>query len=105
MPVEKIGKLETLVTPFEFKHIESFPAFLRYFTLGAHTFFANFDECLKPNAKVAGCEGGFKPSELKRFEFHRVIDNKPITMTGADFWIHLNYQIMHLTDFVPSVGW
>jgi hypothetical protein len=34
-----------------------------------------------------------------------VIDNAPITMSGEDLWIALNYQLIHLVDFLPVANW
>ena len=49
-----------------------------------------------------------KQAELESLEairFHRVIDNAPITMQADDFWIQLNYQLIHLIDFLPVANW
>jgi hypothetical protein len=43
--------------------------------------------------------------ELTSIRFHRVIDNEPIEMTGEDLWIALNYQLIHLVDFLPVANW
>ena len=37
--------------------------------------------------------------------FHRVIDNAEIRMTGEEFWVHLNYHLIHLLDFLPVANW
>jgi hypothetical protein len=34
-----------------------------------------------------------------------VIDNAPITMSGKDLWTALNYQLIHLVDFLPVANW
>jgi hypothetical protein len=34
-----------------------------------------------------------------------VIDNAPISVSGEDFWIALNYQLIHLVDFLPAANW
>jgi len=34
-----------------------------------------------------------------------VIDNKSVTMTGSDFWIQMNYQLVHMLDFLPTASW
>jgi uncharacterized protein YbaA (DUF1428 family) len=34
-----------------------------------------------------------------------VIDNEPITISGEDLWIALNYQLIHLVDFLPVANW
>ena len=42
---------------------------------------------------------------LSEVKFHRVIDNEVIALTGDDLWIHLNYQLIHLLDFIPVSNW
>lgn len=91
MPKEKIPQLKPLMSEFEWKHVEAFPSVLRllYGT-----------DILKELAKDPA-----KMDSLKEVHFHRVIDNVPIAMSGKDFWIQLNYQIIHLTDFIPVSNW
>ena len=36
---------------------------------------------------------------------HRVIDNAPIRMSAEDFWVQLNFQVIHLVDFLPVANW
>merc|ERR1712113_1151757 len=43
--------------------------------------------------------------QLESIVFHRVIDNEPLTMRAADLCIHLNYQAIHLIDFLPAACW
>jgi hypothetical protein len=43
--------------------------------------------------------------EVASIAFHRVIDDAPITMSGEDLWIALNYQLIHLVDFLPAANW
>ncbi len=91
MPKEKIPQLKPLMSEFEWKHVEAFPSVLRllYGT-----------DILKELEKNPD-----KRNNLKEVKFHRVIDNVPITLSAEDFWIQLNYQIIHLTDFIPVSNW
>jgi hypothetical protein len=91
MEAAKIPQLKELVTDFEFRHIEAFPTVLRLLYLGQLV-----DE-LKSNSHRAG--------KLRSITMYRVIDNAPIEMSGADLWIQLNYQLMHLIDFLPAANW
>jgi len=91
MEASKIPQLKELVTDFEFRHIEAFPSVLRLLYVGELV-----DE-LQANAHRA--------DQLKSVKMHRVIDNAPIEMSGEDFWIQLNYQIMHVIDFLPAANW
>ncbi|MFT6397190.1 MAG: hypothetical protein ACJAYU_001936 [Bradymonadia bacterium] len=91
MEAHKIPALQDLITEFEFHHVEAFPSILRLLYDGALR-----DE-LRANAH--------RPDALKEIRFHRVIDNAPITMSGADLWIQLNYQLIHVLDFLPVANW
>lgn len=42
---------------------------------------------------------------LSSIQCHRVMDNKELTMSGEDFWIQLNYHLIHLLDFLPAASW
>lgn len=91
MEASKIPRLQQLVTEFEFRQIEAFPSVLRLLYIGALV-----DE-LQANAHRAG--------QLRSITMHRVIDNAPVEMSGDDLWIQLNYQLMHLIDFLPAANW
>lgn len=91
MDASKIPALKPLVTDFEWRHIEAFPSILRLLYDG------KLRQELHANAH--------RPQSLREIRFHRVIDNAPITMSGEDFWIQMNYQIMHVIDFLPVANW
>lgn len=91
MEAHKIPALKELITDFEWRHVEAFPSILRLLYDGA------LREELSANTHRA--------SDIQEIRFHRVIDNAPITMSGEDFWIQMNYQIMHVLDFLPAANW
>lgn len=91
MKAEKIPQLQALITDFEFRHVEAFPSVLRLLYSG------ELRDELRANLHRA--------SAMKEIRFHRVIDNAPITMSGEDFWIQLNYQLVHVIDFLPPANW
>lgn len=93
MQVEKIDKLRTFITSFEMRHIEAFPSFVRLWGHGALP------------AELLSYSAHHLSTHLQGITFHRVIDNKKIYMNAKDFWIHLNYQLLHYIDFIPSEGW
>lgn len=92
MSVDKIPKLEALVTPFEMRHIEAFPSMLRLLYEGS----------ILTELRQAGVA---RLSGLQRVTFHRVLDNKEVCLSAEDFWIQLNYQLVHLLDFLPVANW
>ncbi len=91
MEASKIPRLRELLTDFEYFHIEMFPSMLRLL--------ANLDILDELNANL------HRIDQLKAIECYRVIDNQPITMTADDFWIQLNYQLVHYIDFLPVANW
>lgn len=91
MVKEKIPRLKPLMSEFEWNHVQSFPSVLRLL------YDMNIFKQLKADMH--------RLDSLKEVRFRRVIDNEPITMSGKDFWIHLNYQLIHLTDFIPVSNW
>eukprot|EP00931_Biecheleriopsis_adriatica_P009513 TRINITY_DN110589_c0_g1_i1.p1 TRINITY_DN110589_c0_g1~~TRINITY_DN110589_c0_g1_i1.p1 ORF type:complete len:368 (-),score=55.21 TRINITY_DN110589_c0_g1_i1:181-1284(-) len=91
MKVDKEPKLRELLTEFEFKHVEAFPSILRL--LYIRTF---IDELTKNLPRI---------DKLERVTFHRVVDNKELSLTAEELWVHLNYQICHQLDFLPAGNW
>ena len=91
MTADKIPQLQPLMTPWEWNQVEAFPSVLRLLYAGP----------LRGELR----ENAHRAKSLQSIRFHRVIDNAPITMTGEDFWIALNYQLIHLVDFLPAANW
>ena len=91
MDASKIERLRTLLTDFEYSQIEAFPSVLRLL--------ANLDLLDELNANL------HRLDQLKSIEFSRVIDNAPLSMSVEDFWVQLNYQLVHYVDFLPVANW
>ena len=91
MTKEKIPALKPLMDDFEWRHVEAFPSILRllYAQDIRHELWSHKDRL----------------DTLQSVSFHRVIDNEPLEMSADDFWIQLNYQLMHLIDFLPAANW
>ena len=92
MEASKIPTLKGLLSEFEFKHIEAFPSILRLLLVKDL-----LNELMSFNVS--------KLATLAEIKFHRVIDNTELSLTAEDFWIHLNYQLIHLLDFLPTTNW
>jgi len=92
MEVAKIPQLQALLTPFEFEQIAMFPSILRAFYHGP----------LRQELQSAPTE---RLQRLQSVECHRVIDNATILMDAEAFWTQLNYQLVHLLDFLPVASW
>lgn len=92
MEASKIPQLQALVSDFEFQQIAAFPSVLRL--LYAGDFLRELE-----GLDSAALNG------LERIIFHRVIDNERMEMRGDDFWDQLNYQLIHLLDFLPAASW
>jgi hypothetical protein len=91
MSAEKIPALRALLTDEEWTHTEAFPSVLRLL--------------YPPGLRAELWENAHRADRLASIRFHRVIDNAPITMSGADFFTQLNYQLIHLVDFLPVANW
>lgn len=91
MDKSKIPALRELVTPFEWVHIEAFPSVLRLLYAG------ELRQELRDNLH--------RLDAIRKIRFQRVIDNAPITMSGEDLVVALNYQLIHLVDFMPAANW
>ena len=91
MEASKIERLRALLDEFEYSHIEAFPSVLRLL--------ANLDLLDELNANL------HRLNDLKSIEFFRVIDNAPLSMSVEDFWVQLNYQLVHYVDFLPVANW
>ncbi len=90
MKPEKLPKLKALLTDFEAIHVDAFPSVYRLLNTGLM-------EDLEQNAHRLG--------KLKSLRFYRVLDNEPLQIDAINFWIHLNYHLIHFIDFVPTANW
>ena len=91
MTADKIPALRLLMTPWEWTQVQAFPSVLRLLYAGP------LREELRKNVH--------RTDAIACISFHRVIDNAPITLSAEDFWIALNYQLIHLVDFLPAANW
>lgn len=91
MAANKIPKLREMLTEFEMLHVEAFPSVLRLL----------YDQELLTELQT----NVHRLDALQSIRFHRVIDNQPIQMSAEDFWIQLNYQMIHFVDFLPVANW
>ncbi len=91
MDAGKLPKLKALLTEFEAIQIETFPSILRL--LYNNSLLGELDLNMH------------RLGELKALHCHRVIDNEPLTIDADNFWINLNYHLMHFVDFMPAANW
>ena len=91
MTADKIPALRALMSPEDWKQVEAFPSVLRLLYAGP------LRQELRANLH--------RPDAIASITFHRVIDNEPITLSGQDLWTALNYQLIHLVDFLPVANW
>lgn len=91
MGAEKMPALEKLMTAPEWEQTAAFPSVLRLLYAG------ELRKELWAKAEQAG--------SLQSVSMHRVIDNAPITLSAEAFWEALNYQLIHLVDFLPVANW
>lgn len=91
MEANKIPDLKAMVDDFEWRHIEAFPSVLRLLYTG------DLRDTLRSNQH--------RLDRLDQIRMRRVIDNAPLELSGQDLWIQLNYQLVHLIDFLPVANW
>ncbi|MEM6531125.1 MAG: hypothetical protein AAF654_00810 [Myxococcota bacterium] len=91
MDASKLPKLKELLTAFEAIQVEAFPSLLRLF----------YDGALLPELT----RNLDRLDALKSLKFHRVIDNEEMEIDAENFWIALNYHLMHFVDFMPAANW
>ncbi|CAB9508954.1 expressed unknown protein [Seminavis robusta] len=84
---DKIPDLKSLLTDHEYLHVQAFPAMLRLLFM---------DEVLgvlwDEDDVVDRVEG------VEFSAFH----GTKLTLVGEEFWMHLNYHLIHLLDFMPT---
>mmetsp|Transcript_2957 Transcript_2957/g.5112 ORF Transcript_2957/g.5112 Transcript_2957/m.5112 type:complete len:329 (+) Transcript_2957:109-1095(+) len=93
MKLDLVPKLQSLLSKEEFLHIEAFPSILR---LLLHFDFVKELESQGPARLMETFDGVY---------FHRVMDNKKLFLDGESFWVQMNYQLIHLMDFLPIADW
>mmetsp|Transcript_83680 Transcript_83680/g.217836 ORF Transcript_83680/g.217836 Transcript_83680/m.217836 type:complete len:370 (-) Transcript_83680:41-1150(-) len=91
METAKIPMLEELISTEEMKHVEVFPSFLRLLVAGL----------LLP--ELTGRLGSLE--KLQKVSVRRVIDNKVVEIDADALWTQLNYQVIHMLDFLPVADW
>merc|ERR1719498_703185 len=105
MKLELKGRLAELVSSQDLVHIEAFPTVLRL--LNTRTL---LDRLLAMSEKEL--------SQIEGLQCCRLIgpnmdhdgqvgksDNAPVHLNAEEFWIHLNYQLIHTMDFLPPDQW
>lgn len=89
MQASKIPQLQELMSHEDWKQVEAFPTLLRLLYAG------DLRAELRQNVG----------REVRSISMHRVIDNAPLELTGAEFWDAMNHQLVHLVDFMPAANW
>lgn len=101
MKLAKMAQLKEMLSEFEWLHVQAFPSFLRLIFSG--DFLRDLiameaeKELQQPNRT--------KLERIHEVAYRRVIDNAPSWMPAEDLWVQLNYQLMHLLDFIPVSNW
>lgn len=91
MKAEQLPQLRALMSAFDWKHVEAFPSVLRLL----------YDLPLRRELR----HNLHRLDRLQSVRFQRVIDNHDLTLSAEDWWVQLNYQLIHLVDFLPVSNW
>jgi len=89
MSADKIPALKALMNERDWEQTAAFPSVLRLLYAG------DLRRELRENIG----------REIASIRMHRVIDNAPLELTGSAFWEAMNYQLIHLVDFMPVANW
>ena len=101
MKLEQRPDLAKLVTPDELAHMEAFPTVLR---LLQTNLLDELGEMTKE--QLLGIEG-LECCRLlgPEIDTAKKSDNAPLHLDAAQFWVHLNYHMIHFLDFLPADEW
>lgn len=91
MSTDKMPALSELVDENVWGHVQVFPSILRLL----------YDVRLRREL----WQQLERLPALQFIRFHRVIDNEPMELDAEAFWIQVNYQLIHLVDFLPVANW
>jgi len=91
MEAAKIPQLQQLISPDEFAHVEAFPSLLRIVNN-----YALIDAMRASKDRLP---------KLRALSYHRLLDNKRVEITAEQLWVHLNFHVIHMLDFLPAAGW
>ena len=75
----------------DWRQVQAFPSVLRLL----------YDDALRAELRA----NVHRPDAIRAVRMHRVIDNEPIELSGEEFWVALNHQLVHLVDFMPVANW
>jgi hypothetical protein len=102
MKLEQRPQLQQLVSEDDLAHIEAFPTVLRL--LQSRRL---MDKLLGMSNEELECIDELECCRLLGPDMDNVMrsDNAPVKLTGKQFWAHLNYQLIHLIDFLPVEEW
>lgn len=91
MTPDKIPQLRALLDDFDWRHVEAFPSVLRLL--------------YGPSLRKELWANQHRLDRLDGLTLCRVIDNAELRLSAEDFWVQLNYQMIHLVDFLPVSNW
>ena len=91
MTADKIPALQALLSEADWRQVQAFPSVLRLL----------YDDALRAELRA----NVHRPDAIRAVRMHRVIDNEPIELSGEEFWVALNHQLVHLVDFMPVANW
>lgn len=101
MQLEQKPQLAELVSVEDLVHIEAFPTVLRLLQTDLS------DELDAMTDEQLGQIDGLECCRLLGPEMNVRMksDNVALHLTAEQFWVHLNYQVIHLLDFLPADSW
>lgn len=97
MQLEQKADLAKLVTAEDLSHIEAFPTVLRLLATDLT------DELVAMSPEELGNIAGLDYCRLLGPNMDNLMksDNVVCSLNAEQFWVHLNYQLIHMLDFLP----
>lgn len=91
MEAKKMPTLSGLIPEADWTHVQAFPSVLRLL----------YDTTLRGELRA----NLHRVDTIDGITLHRVIDNERLELSAQQLWVQLNYQLIHLVDFLPVSNW
>ena len=95
---DKIPDMQDFLTPHEYLHVQAFPCMLRLLWVEHGLLDALWDKAAAAAPEREAMLLADKLQGVTVNTFH----GTQLTLEGDELWMHLNYHLIHLLDFMPT---
>ena len=96
---DKIPDMQDFLTAHEYLHIQAFPCMLRLLWIEHGLLDALWDKAAAEEASIEG-QSLLLADPLQGVTVN-TFHGTQLTLSEDEFWMHLNYHLIHLLDFMP----